>query len=73
MTNELKQALLILRRKQVEDRTGLKRSTLYTRIDPRSKYFDPAFPKPVKLGANAIGWIAEEIEAWIRSRIDSRD
>ncbi len=27
------------------------------------------FPKPVQLGARAVAWVDEEVEAWIRERI----
>ena len=31
------------------------------------------FPRRVKLGPNSVGWIAEEIDEWIRARIAERD
>jgi prophage regulatory protein len=31
------------------------------------------FPKPVKLGPKAVGWVEEEIDAWIRARMAERD
>ena len=40
-----------LRRKQVETRTGLSRSTIYQYIK------DGVFPKPVPLGPRAVGWL----------------
>lgn len=62
----------ILRRKQVEARTGLSRSGIYGRLTPNPKRpgdYDPTFPKPVSLGAKAVGWIEAEVEAWIESKI----
>jgi prophage regulatory protein len=56
--------LTILRRKQVEARTGLARSTIYDRLRN-----DPAFPKPVSIGARAVGWIESEIQQWLDSQI----
>ncbi len=53
----------ILRRKQVEARTGFPRSTLYLKISRGE------FPKPIKIGARAVGWIESDISAWIESRI----
>ena len=53
----------ILRRKQVEARTGLARSTMYDRIKAGT------FPAPVSLGAKAVGWIESEIDAWLNARI----
>lgn len=40
----------ILRRKQLEDRTGLSRSTIYARLNPKSPNYDPTFPRPIELG-----------------------
>jgi prophage regulatory protein len=54
---------VILRLPAVKARTGLSRSTIYLRVSEGS------FPKPVSLGARAIGWIDSEIEAWIASQI----
>lgn len=53
----------ILRRKQVEACTGFPRSTLYLKI-ARGE-----FPKPIKIGARAVGWIEADVIAWIESRI----
>lgn len=64
--------LAILRRKQVEERTGLSRSTIYDKLSRQSPRFDPTFPRAVQLGANAVGWIESEIDIWIRTRIDAR-
>jgi prophage regulatory protein len=62
-----KTPLMILRRKQVEDRTGLSRSTIYLRMA------EGVFPKPVNLGGRAVGWLDHEIEDWLSSKVkDSR-
>ncbi len=31
------------------------------------------FPKRVKLGASAVGWVESEIQDWIAARISERD
>jgi prophage regulatory protein len=59
------QILSILRRKQVEIRTGLSRSTIYARIAAGT------FPKPIDLGSRAVGWIEAEIDAWLKSCIET--
>ena len=57
-----------LRRPEVTARTGLSRSTIYRRLAGGS------FPKPLSLGARAVGWIEAEVDEWIRERIaESRD
>jgi len=59
----------VLRLKHVQERIGLGRSTIYDRMDPRSPRYDRTFPKPIKLGIAAVGWIESEIDAWIGSRV----
>ncbi len=54
---------VILRRKQVEAKTGLCRSSIYARMAAGT------FPQVVRLGENSVGWIEAEIEAWIAERI----
>jgi len=53
----------ILRRKQVEVRTGLSRSTIYLRISKG------IFPKPISLGARAVGWLESEVDDWLEQQI----
>lgn len=65
MVIQLQNALSILRRKQVEARTGLSRSTIYQRIAEGS------FPKPVSLGPRAVGWLESEIESWLSSCVEA--
>jgi len=65
MTAQLKNALTILRRRQVEERVGLTRSPLYARIK------NGTFPKPIRLGnGRAVGWIEAEIDAWLTDQIE---
>ena len=56
-------ALTIIRRKQVEARVGLSRSSIYGAINAGT------FPSPIRLGAQSVGWIEAEIEQWLRDRI----
>ncbi len=55
--------LCILRRREVEARTGLSRSTIYLRIASRT------FPTPITLGGRAVGWLEQEIEAWLQQQV----
>ena len=52
-----------LRLPEVQDRTGLSRSTIYVRLD------QGRFPRSVSLGSRAVGWIEAEVDEWIRERI----
>ncbi len=53
----------ILRLPAVKSETGLARSTIYLRIS------QGLWPKPVSLGARAVGWPAGEIDALNAARI----
>ena len=66
MAGHAQVAITILRRKQVQARIGLSRSTLYLRIA------EGTFPKPVSLGARAVGWPASEVEALNAARISGK-
>lgn len=73
MAAQIHNALTILRRKQVEARTGLSRSTIYAKLrrnPKRPSDYDPTFPKPVSVGAKAVGWIEAEIDAWLTAQIE---
>lgn len=63
MANASEPAPAILRRKAVEARTGLSRSTIYLRVA------EGTFPKPVSLGARAVGWLEGEISDWLHARV----
>ena len=53
----------ILRRPQVQQRTGLSRSTLYQYIK------DGEFPASVQLGPRAVGWLESDVSDWITARV----
>ena len=55
----------ILRLPAVKTRTGLSRSTIYLRVA------EGRFPKPISLGARAVGWVDAEVEAWLAGQIES--
>jgi len=54
----------ILRLPQVKVRVGLSRSGIYQKISRQE------FPRPVQLGARAVGWLESEIETWIEERVE---
>ncbi|MBF3412658.1 helix-turn-helix transcriptional regulator [Burkholderia pseudomallei] len=57
----------ILRRKDVERRTGFKRSHIYNLMHQGK------FPQAIPLGARAVGWDSREIDQWIEERKQQRD
>jgi prophage regulatory protein len=52
----------ILRLPQVQDLVGLRRSTIYNRIQ------NGVFPRPIELGRTS-GWVQAEIEDWLSTQI----
>lgn len=58
----------ILRAAQAGAKTGIARSGLYARTNPDSQQYDPTFPLPIKIGPRSVGWIGEELDAWIERR-----
>jgi prophage regulatory protein len=70
MAAQIQTALFILRRRQVEARTGLSRSSIYAKLrGTRPGESDPTFPKPVSIGVRSVGWIEAEVEEWISRQI----
>ena len=59
--------LTLVRRKQVEAITGLKRSSIYALMQRGE------FPRPVKLSARSVGWPLTAVEEWIRVRMGLAD
>lgn len=56
--------LVVLRLRAVCERTGLARSTVFKLVSSGS------FPRPISLtpSGRAVGWIAQSVDEWIRSR-----
>ncbi len=57
----------IMKIDDVSDVTGLARSTIYKYIGEGS------FPDSVPLGGRSVGWVENEVQGWIRERIEERD
>ena len=69
MSNDLEnESIKILRLPAVADISGLSKSSIYEFINPRSPRYDKDFPKPIKLGASAVGWFQHEIYEWLLSK-----
>ena len=52
----------IIRLPQVQHRTGLSKTSIYEAVK------DGRFPRPVSLGARAVGWLDSAVCDWIESR-----
>ena len=57
----------LLRLRQVREMVGLSRSEIYRLISLGR------FPRQIPLGDRVRAWDADEIQAWIRERIEARE
>lgn len=64
MTTQTKtQPRRFLRLPKVKERVPLSTSEIYRRIEAGT------FPKPIPLGARAVGWLESDINAWIEQQV----
>lgn len=56
----------VLRRAEVEVKTGFKRAHIYSLMK------EGKFPRAMRLGVRAVGWDSAEIEQWISDRLRER-
>lgn len=67
---------VLLRCAEVQQRTGLSRSSVYARMNPTDPAYDSSFPLPVNVSSKGScvsnRWIAHEVDAWIGSRPRAR-
>lgn len=61
MSTESDGSLAILRRRQVQAKTGLSRSTIYKRMQ------DGTFPHAISLGGRMVGWRVTEIDQFLQN------
>jgi prophage regulatory protein len=57
----------IIRRHELTDKVGYCLAHIY-RLEREG-----LFPQRIHLGARAVGWVEEEVERWLRERVDARD
>lgn len=54
----------IIRMPELKNMLGISRATIYRKLSEA----DGAFPVPVRLGPNSIGFRLADVEAWIATR-----
>lgn len=57
----------ILRMPQLTKVVGISRSLIYLKINEKSPYYDPTFPKPRRLGTKAVGWLLSDVTAYVET------
>jgi len=55
----------IMKRPTVEDVTGLSRSSIYEKMKTGT------FPKNIKLSERSVGWLAHEVQEWLKNRVSA--
>ena len=56
----------LLRMKQVEEKTGVKRSQIYLYMKAGD------FPASMKIGPSSVAWLESEINEWIDRKLKNR-
>lgn len=64
--------MCVLRMRHLTGRVGVSSSTIYDWMNPKSPRYDSSFPRPIKLGASSVGWLASDVQIWIESRAAMR-
>ena len=58
----------IIRINKLKQMIGLSRSSVYDKMNPKSKRYDESFPRPIKLSISAVGWFEQDIIDWLNSK-----
>lgn len=64
--NQISLGNRLLRRKDVEQKTGKSRSAIYDGIRQGT------FPAPVPIGGKSVAWLEEEVDSWIAHCLEER-
>jgi prophage regulatory protein len=54
----------ILRLPDVIERVGFSRSSIYASVNKGT------FPKPVKIGIRAVGWLESDVDVWLNAKVE---
>jgi len=64
----------LLKKRSLLAKVPVSNALLYGWMDKSSPYYDPTFPKPIRLaGGRSVFWIEEEIDQWLEISISQRD
>lgn len=63
---DTRQNVRILKRRAVEEITGISRSLIYQLVKAGT------FPRPVRLTPNRVGWLENEVQEWVQARARHR-
>lgn len=63
----------IIRPKQTAAMFGVFLSTIWNWNNPKHRQYRPDFPRPVKISANATGWLKSELDDYIAKLAAERE
>ena len=63
----------IIRPKQTAAMFGVSLSTIWNWNNPKHRQHRPDFPRPVKISANATGWLKSELDDYIAKLAAERE
>ncbi len=58
----------ILRLRELCEFLGTSRSSVYNWINAQSNWHIPDFPKPIRIGNSAIGWLESDVVKYVQTR-----
>lgn len=58
----------MLRIKDVMEKLGIARATIYDWLNTKSPRYDPTFPIQRRQGTKSVGWLESELDDWINNR-----
>jgi prophage regulatory protein len=62
----------LLSRQDLERTLRIGKTAVFERLNPRSRRFDPDFPRPIELGGpNSKRWVKSEVEEYIDRKIEA--
>lgn len=68
MATQITQSIRFIRLPELLKMVSMGRTTLYDKLDKKSKRYDPTFPKPIKDGSRVM-WIEHEVQEWMAQLI----
>ncbi|WP_175497104.1 helix-turn-helix transcriptional regulator [Variovorax boronicumulans] len=68
---EQKPQMFLLPIKQLSKKISRSRASIYEMINPKSRYFQPLMPQPIRIGRR-IFWVSHEVDAFIEATMAAR-
>jgi predicted DNA-binding transcriptional regulator AlpA len=62
----------LIRRRELARTLGMSRSMTYLKGNPDSRYFDPLFPVPIRIGARMQCFFMADVEKYLHTLVQKR-